>query len=118
MDQSRIAVVLVGVGCGVATTLLVILLVYCIRRRLISRGLIRDPHEFKISNEEHRLYRQRVHKSRMKRYSHQRQLRRELAVIPRTQNPLVYNAREVDLAVPGPAAKNDTSVATPVDATA
>lgn len=117
MDETRLATILIGIGCGIVITLLILLCMYCIRRRLVHRGVISNVDSITLSRDQQRMYLAKRQKIRMKRYSHQRKIRMELAAIPKTQNPLVYNEREVDLAVPGPAAKPEASVATPVDAT-
>ena len=118
MEESRLAIVLVGIGCGVGITLFILLCIYCIRRRLVRIGVIRDTETITLTKEQQRMYLANRNKIRMKRSAYKKKLRKELAAIPKTKNPLVYNDREVELATPGPAAKPETSVAaTPVDAT-
>jgi len=117
MDESRLTIILIGIGCGIVVTLLILLCLYCIRRRLVQRGIIRDVESITLSKEQHRSYLANRRQIRMKRYTYQNQIKRELAAIPKTKNPLVYNGREIELTTPGPAAKPEMSVATPVQDT-
>jgi len=106
MEESRLAIVLVGIGCGVGMTLFLLLCIYCIRRRLVRIGVIRDTDTITLTKEQQRMYLANRNKIRMKRSAYKKKLRKELAAIPKTKNPLVYNDREVELAIPGPAAKS------------
>lgn len=115
MEYTQLTVALIGVGSGVIIALLILLCIYCIRLRLMSRGIVNTTTGSHISRDETNMYLGQVHKIRRKRYSRQKKLIKELSALPKKKNPLVYNVREVELTMPGPAVKSEPSVVAPVD---
>lgn len=113
MVQSQFDLLLIGVGGGIGVALLLILCVYYIKNRLITRKIINTPTKYRITTkEEYNMYLAHMSKIRKKRYSRTNRIKKELAAVPKMKNPLVYNTREVELATPGPATKSATPVNT------
>jgi hypothetical protein len=115
-DQERLEIILIGAGVGAGIVIFILLCVYCIRQNLIKRGIIRENPGITLTKDQHLMYRTKMaairHKRYHKRYSNTRKIRLELAAVPKTKNPLVYNTHEVELTTPGPATKSATPVNT------
>jgi hypothetical protein len=107
MDEATLLSLIVGIIFGILYALLFLVALYCMRRRLISRGVLGNTETVTLSKEQWDMYLQKHGKIPKKRLSIKK-TRKDTVLI--TKNPIVHNTREIELVTPGSAKKESSTM--------